>query len=91
MNYSNLSEFLKRLYEMEDVTITEVDKSMRTVRMGESKTVGICSNYNENLEILFEDDSFLLIKKSNIQSIIADDDSIRLNLVDGSYYLFERI
>lgn len=91
MKSLDITEFLKRLYEMENVTVIEVDESMGTVRMGESKTVGICSNYDKNLEILYEDDSFLLIKKTNIQSIKANDNNIRLNLVDGSYYLFEQI
>ena len=74
---------------MENLTVIEVDRSNETVGMGESKTVGLCSNYENNIEILFEDDSFLLIKKTNIQSIIADDNNIRLDLIDGSYYLFE--
>lgn len=91
MNCVDITEFLKHLYEMENVIVTEVNDSMKTVRMGESKTVGLCSNYDENLEILYEDDSYLLITKSNIKSILEDDSSIRLDMADGSYYLFEQI
>lgn len=91
MNCVDITEFLKHLYEMENVIVTEVNDSMKTVRMGESKTIGLCSNYDENLEILYEDDSYLLITKSNIKSILEDDISIRLDMADGSYYLFEQI
>ena len=69
MHNINVLEFLKRLYEMQDVVVTNVNKSIGTVEGGNFKTVGNCLDYKENIEILYEDESYLTIPKDKIQSI----------------------
>jgi hypothetical protein len=74
---------------MENVTVIESNKSTQTVGGGISKTVGICWDYTETIEIMYEDDSYHSIKKANIQSIKADDNCLYLIFKDGSYFIFE--
>ena len=81
----NIRDFLTHLYEMGPVVVFESGNAGG----GYPRNACIFNEYKETIEILFEDDSYIILPKADIQSINLRDNHISVFMTDGTRYIFE--
>ena len=86
----NIRDFLERLSEMDPIVIfVESNTFSGNAGGGYPQNLSICAEYEETIELLFENDNSLNLKKAHIQSIDYQGNCVFVTMDDGTRITFE--
>ncbi len=84
MDYKKL---LQEIYEMGSVYITILNDDLEIYN--DHKIIGRADDYEKNIQLSFTNDSVLLIRKSQIETVRYDPEKITITLSDGGEIIIE--
>lgn len=83
----DFKKLTKAIYELGDVIVSTC--SPVHTRSNDLKIIGKVDEYEEGIEIIFEDDSTFWISKSNIEDVICTECKVQINYNNGITVCFD--